>query len=83
MTITKALLPSDVAYEGGYQDAPVSNWTDVPVQVKGYLDELGVHAQACSNEASAAAMLLEATAFLSFDDRQRKAATAEGIGVFP
>ena len=59
MTITKALLPSDVAYEGGYQDAPISNWTDVPVQVKGYLDELGVHAQACSNEASAAAMLLE------------------------
>lgn len=59
MTITKALLPSDVAYEGGYQDAPVSNWTDVPVQVKGYLDELDVHVQACSNEVSAAAMLLE------------------------
>jgi hypothetical protein len=31
----------------------------------------------------AAAMLLEATAFLSFDDRQRKAAAAEGLGVFP
>ncbi len=31
----------------------------------------------------AAAMLLEATALLSFDDRQRKAAAAEGIGVFP
>jgi hypothetical protein len=30
----------------------------------------------------AAAMLLEATALLSFDDRQRKAATAEGLGVF-
>ena len=31
----------------------------------------------------AAAMLLEATAFLSFDHRQRKAAAAEGLGVFP
>src|SRR5690349_5816355 len=27
------------------------------VQAKGYLDELGVHVEACSNEASAAAML--------------------------
>jgi len=31
----------------------------------------------------AAAILLEATAFLRFDDRQRKAAAAEGLGVFP
>jgi hypothetical protein len=31
----------------------------------------------------AAAMLLEATVFLSLDDRQRKAAAAEGLGVFP
>ena len=30
-----------------------------------------------------AAMLLEATAFLSFDDRQRKAAAMEGLEVFP
>jgi indolepyruvate ferredoxin oxidoreductase alpha subunit len=30
---------------------------DVLVQAKGYMDELGVHVEACSNEASAAAML--------------------------
>jgi indolepyruvate ferredoxin oxidoreductase alpha subunit len=46
-----------VAYVGGYQGAPVSHLLDVMVQARPYLDELGVHVEACSNEASAAAML--------------------------
>ena len=46
-----------MAYVGGYQGAPVSHLLDVMVQAKPYLDELGVHVEACSNEASAAAML--------------------------
>ena len=57
LAITKALLQAGVAYVGGYQGAPVSHLMDVLVQAKGYLDELGVHVEACSNEASAAAML--------------------------
>jgi len=57
LAITKALLQSGVAYVGGYQGAPVSHLMDVLVQAKGYMDELGVHVEACSNEASAAAML--------------------------
>jgi indolepyruvate ferredoxin oxidoreductase alpha subunit len=57
LAITKALLQSGVAYVGGYQGAPVSHLMDVMVQAKGYMDELGVHVVACSNEASAAAML--------------------------
>jgi len=57
IAITKALLQSGVAYVGGYQGAPVSHLLDVMVQAKGYMDELGVHVEACSNEASAAAML--------------------------
>jgi indolepyruvate ferredoxin oxidoreductase alpha subunit len=57
LAITKALLQSGVAYVGGYQGAPVSHLMDVLVQAKGYMDELGVHVAACSNEASAAAML--------------------------
>jgi indolepyruvate ferredoxin oxidoreductase, alpha subunit len=57
LAITKALLQSGVAYVGGYQGAPVSHLLDVMVQAKGYMDELGVHVEACSNEASAAAML--------------------------
>jgi len=57
LAITKALLQSGVSYVGGYQGAPVSHLLDVMVQAKAYLDELGVHVQACSNEASAAAML--------------------------
>src|SRR6476469_3010106 len=57
LAITKALLQSGVAYVGGYQGAPVSHLMDVMVQAKGYMDELGVHVEACSNEASAAAML--------------------------
>jgi len=50
-------LQSGVAYVGGYQGAPVSHLLDVLVQSKDYLAELGVHVEACSNEASAAAML--------------------------
>jgi len=57
LAITKALLQSGVAYVGGYQGAPVSHLLDVMVQAKPYMDELGVHVVACSNEASAAAML--------------------------
>jgi indolepyruvate ferredoxin oxidoreductase, alpha subunit len=57
LAITKALLQSGVAYIGGYQGAPVSHLLDVMVQAKPYVDSLGVHVEACSNEASAAAML--------------------------
>ena len=57
LAITKALLQSGVAYVGGYQGAPVSHLLDVMVQAEPYLRQLGVHVQACANEASAAAML--------------------------
>jgi len=57
LAITKGLLQSGVSYVGGYQGAPVSHLLDVMVQAKPYLDQLGVHVEACSNEASAAAML--------------------------
>ncbi len=57
LAITKGLLQAGVAYVGGYQGAPVSHLLDVMVQARPYLDTLGVHVEACSNEASAAAML--------------------------
>ena len=57
LAITKALLQSGVAYVGGYQGAPVSHLLDVMVQAEPYMKELGVHVEACANEASAAAML--------------------------
>jgi indolepyruvate ferredoxin oxidoreductase alpha subunit len=57
LAITKALLQSGVAYIGGYQGAPVSHLLDVMVQARPYVHTLGVHVEACSNEASAAAML--------------------------
>jgi indolepyruvate ferredoxin oxidoreductase, alpha subunit len=57
LAITKALLQSGVAYVGGYQGAPVSHLLDVMVQARAYMGELGVHVEACANEASAAAML--------------------------
>src|SRR5438876_8562002 len=57
LAITKGLLQAGVAYVGGYQGAPVSHLLDVMVQARPYLAELGVHVEACSNEASAAAML--------------------------
>ncbi len=57
LAVTKALLQSGVAYVGGYQGAPVSHLLDVMVQAREYMDELGVHVEACTSEASAAAML--------------------------
>ena len=57
LAITKALLQSGVSYVGGYQGAPVSHLLDVMVQAQPYMQALGVHVEACANEASAAAML--------------------------
>jgi indolepyruvate ferredoxin oxidoreductase alpha subunit len=57
LAVSKALLQSGVAYVGGYQGAPVSHLLDVMVQARDYLDTLGVHVEACTNEAAAAAML--------------------------
>ena len=57
LAVTKALLQSGVSYVGGYQGAPVSHLLDVMVQARPYLDTLGVHVEACTNEASACAML--------------------------
>ena len=57
LAVTKALLQSGVSYVGGYQGAPISHLLDVMVQAREYLDTLGVHVEACTNEASAAAML--------------------------
>ena len=57
LAITKALLQAGVSYVGGYQGAPVSHLLDVMVQARPFLDELGVKVEACSNEASAAALL--------------------------
>ena len=57
LAVTKALLQSGVSYVGGYQGAPVTALLDVLVSAKDLLGDLGVHVEACSNEASAAAML--------------------------
>jgi indolepyruvate ferredoxin oxidoreductase alpha subunit len=57
LAVTKALLQSGVSYVGGYQGAPVSHLLDVLVEAEDILAELGVHVEACTNEASAAAML--------------------------
>src|SRR5438128_4036482 len=57
LAVTKALLQSGVSYVGGYQGAPVSHLLDVLVQAEDVLDDLGVHLETCTNEASAAAML--------------------------
>ena len=57
LAVTKALLQSGVSYVGGYQGAPVSHLLDVMVQAKDYMNELGVHVEACTSEAAAAAML--------------------------
>src|SRR5712672_4248145 len=57
LAVTKALLQSGVSYVGGYQGAPVSHLLDVMVQAREYLAELGVHVEACTTEAAAAAML--------------------------
>ena len=57
LAVTKAILQSGVAYVGGYQGAPVSHLVDVLVELQDLLDELGVHLETCTNEASAAALL--------------------------
>jgi indolepyruvate ferredoxin oxidoreductase alpha subunit len=57
LAVTKALLQSGVSYVGGYQGAPVSHLLDVMVEADDLLDDLGVHVETCTNEASAAAML--------------------------
>jgi indolepyruvate ferredoxin oxidoreductase alpha subunit len=57
LAVTKALLQSGVGYVGGYQGSPVSQLLDVMVQARDYLQTLGVHVEACTNEASACAML--------------------------
>ena len=56
LAITKALLQSGVSYVGGYQGAPVSHVMDVLTDAQDLLDEMGIHFEACSNEAAAAAM---------------------------
>ena len=57
LAITKALLQAGVSYVGGYQGAPVSHLMDVLADAHEILDDLGVHFEACANEAAAAAML--------------------------
>ena len=57
LAVTKALLQAGVGYIGGYQGAPVSHLLDVAVQGRKYLNQLGVHVEACANEAAAAALL--------------------------
>ena len=57
LAVTKALLQSGVSYVGGYQGAPVSHLMDVLADAHDVLDDLGVHFEACGNEAGAAAML--------------------------
>ncbi len=56
LAITKALLQSGVSYVGGYQGAPVSHVMDVLTDAQDLLDEMGIHFEACSNEAAAASM---------------------------
>ena len=57
LAVTKALLQSGVSYVGGYQGAPVSHMMDVLNDARDIINELGVHVEACTSEASAAAML--------------------------
>ncbi len=56
LAITKALLQSGISYVGGYQGAPVSHVMDVLTDAQDLLDEMGIHFEACANEAAAAAM---------------------------
>src|ERR687888_936263 len=57
LAVAKALLQSGVSYVGGYQGAPVSHLLDVMVDGEHIINDLGVHLETCTNEASAAAML--------------------------
>lgn len=55
--VAKGMLQAGVGYVGGYQGSPVSHLLDIMVQAHDYLDTLGVHVEACTNEAAACAML--------------------------
>jgi len=57
LAVTKALLQAGVAYVGGYQGAPVSHLMDVLGDASEILDEMGVHFESSTSEATAAAML--------------------------
>lgn len=57
LAVARALLQSGVSYVGGYQGAPISHLMDVFSDAQPVLDELGVHFEACTSEAAAAAML--------------------------
>jgi len=57
LAVTKALLQSGVSYVGGYQGAPISHLMDVLADAQDILSDLGIHFEASSSEASAAAML--------------------------
>src|SRR6202521_1687534 len=57
LAVTKALLQSGISYVGGYQGAPVSALVDVLSDANELLQELGIHLEACANEAGAASML--------------------------
>ncbi len=57
LAVTKALLQSGVAYVAGYQGAPISHLMDVLADAQPILDELGVHFEASTSEATAAATL--------------------------
>ena len=61
LAVTKALLQSGVTYVGGYQGAPVSHLMDVLIESEDLLGELGVHVEAATNEAGAAALLAAPT----------------------
>jgi indolepyruvate ferredoxin oxidoreductase alpha subunit len=63
LAVTKALLQSGVSYVGGYQGAPVSHLMDVLVDAEDLLGELGVHVEAATNEAGAAALLAASLAY--------------------
>jgi len=66
LAIVKALLQSGVSYIGGYQGAPIAYLMDCLAQAEDILEELGIHFQACTNEASAATMLGASTIGTSF-----------------
>jgi indolepyruvate ferredoxin oxidoreductase alpha subunit len=63
LAVTKALLQAGVTYVGGYQGAPVSHLMDVLVDAEELLGELGVHVEAATNEAGAAALLAASLAY--------------------
>ena len=54
LAVAKAMLQAGVSYVGGYQGAPVSHMMDVFSDGREILDDLGVHVEACANEATAA-----------------------------